>query len=232
MEFEALRARRSGARHQIKRRRYRRVCVRRGQPNLQSSEACASNTEAATVATREGLALAEARGVGVPRVPGGVPVGDAVCSCCRCRGCRSGSRCHCGRGCSWRRSWSSPCLAEKFHRGHRNGGTVVAARQPNPRCAVRVGGEVAPCSRERRDGRTRCPSVSAGVVNVLSPDSACTKNPIAKIAASQKIDRAALDILMLLVPFSAPACEFHCVESQLTLCGSVVMVEVQVWDAA
>jgi hypothetical protein len=152
--------------------------------------------------------------------------------CCRCRGCRSGSRCHCGRGCSWRRSWSSPCLAEKFHRGHRNGGTVVAARQPNPRCAVRVGGEVAPCSRERRDGRTRCPSVSAGVVNVLSPDSACTKNPIAKIAASQKIDRAALDILMLLVPFSAPACEFHCVESQLTLCGSVVMVEVQVWDAA
>ena len=39
----------------------------------------------------------------------------------------------------------------------------------------------------------------------LSPDSARTKNPIAKMAATQKINRAALDIFILLVFFYAPA---------------------------
>jgi hypothetical protein len=36
----------------------------------------------------------------------------------------------------------------------------------------------------------------------FSLDSARTKIPIAKMAASQKINRAALDIFILLVPFS------------------------------
>jgi hypothetical protein len=91
------------------------------------------------------------------------------CSCgggrrSRCTCCRSGSSCR--RRCSWRRSWSSPCLAEFFHRGHRDAGTVVAARQPNPRCAVRVGGEVAPGGRERRNRGTCCPSVTPRIVDV------------------------------------------------------------------
>src|SRR5437763_16443280 len=39
----------------------------------------------------------------------------------------------------------------------------------------------------------------------FTPDSARTKIPIAKMAASQKINRAALDIFILLVSFYAPA---------------------------
>jgi hypothetical protein len=39
----------------------------------------------------------------------------------------------------------------------------------------------------------------------LSPDSARTKNPSAKMAVIQKINRAALDIFILLVLFYAPA---------------------------
>jgi hypothetical protein len=39
----------------------------------------------------------------------------------------------------------------------------------------------------------------------LSPDSARTKNPSAKMAVTQKINRAALDIFILLVFFYAPA---------------------------
>jgi hypothetical protein len=44
-----------------------------------------------------------------------------------------------------------------------------------------------------------------GVFVRFSPDSARTKIPIAKIAASQKINRAALDIFIMFVLFSAPA---------------------------
>jgi hypothetical protein len=39
----------------------------------------------------------------------------------------------------------------------------------------------------------------------LSPDSARTKNPSAKMAVTQKINRAALGIFILLVLFYAPA---------------------------
>ena len=39
----------------------------------------------------------------------------------------------------------------------------------------------------------------------FSPDSARTKIPIAKMAATQKINRAALDIFILLILFYAPA---------------------------
>jgi hypothetical protein len=44
-----------------------------------------------------------------------------------------------------------------------------------------------------------------GIRALFWPDSARTKNPIAKMAATQKINRAALDIFMLLVLFYAPA---------------------------
>src|SRR5258707_10816987 len=44
-----------------------------------------------------------------------------------------------------------------------------------------------------------------GVFARFSPDSARTKNPIAKMAVTQKINRAALDIFILLVLFYAPA---------------------------
>jgi hypothetical protein len=56
----------------------------------------------------------------------------------------------------------------------------------------------------------------------FSLDSALTKNPTAKMAAIQKINRAALDIFILLVLFCAPAFGIYCVESQLTHCGSVL----------
>jgi hypothetical protein len=39
----------------------------------------------------------------------------------------------------------------------------------------------------------------------FSPDSARTKIPIAKMAVTQKINRAALDIFILLILFHAPA---------------------------
>jgi len=39
----------------------------------------------------------------------------------------------------------------------------------------------------------------------FSPDSARTKKPIAKMAVTQKINRAALDIFILLFLFYAPA---------------------------
>ena len=54
----------------------------------------------------------------------------------------------------------------------------------------------------------------------FSLDSARTKIPIAKMAASQKINRAALDILILLF-FYASAFGICWVETQLTLCDSV-----------
>jgi cytochrome b561 len=44
-----------------------------------------------------------------------------------------------------------------------------------------------------------------GTLALLWPDSARTKNPIAKMAANQKINRAALDIFILVVLFCAPA---------------------------
>jgi hypothetical protein len=56
----------------------------------------------------------------------------------------------------------------------------------------------------------------------LSPDSARTKNPSAKMAVTQKINRTALEIFILLVLFCAPAFGIYCVESQLTHCGSVL----------
>jgi hypothetical protein len=55
----------------------------------------------------------------------------------------------------------------------------------------------------------------------FSLDSARTKIPIAKMAVSQKINRAALDIFILVL-FYAPAFGIYCVESQLTHCGSVL----------
>ena len=44
------------------------------------------------------------------------------------------------------------------------------------------------------------------------------------MAAIQKINRAALDIFILLVLFCAPAFGIYCVESQLTHCGSVAEI--------
>ena len=44
-----------------------------------------------------------------------------------------------------------------------------------------------------------------GIRALFWPDSARTKNPIAKMAATQKINRAALDIFILLILFYAPA---------------------------
>ena len=58
----------------------------------------------------------------------------------------------------------------------------------------------------------------------LSPDSARTKNPSAKMAVTQKIKRAPLDIFILLVLFYAPAFRISCVETQLTLCGSITEI--------
>jgi hypothetical protein len=58
----------------------------------------------------------------------------------------------------------------------------------------------------------------------LSPDSARTKNPSAKMAVTQKINRTALDIFILLVLFCAPAFGIYYVESQLTHCGSVAEI--------
>ena len=58
----------------------------------------------------------------------------------------------------------------------------------------------------------------------FSLDSARTKNPSAKMAVTQKINRAALDIFILLVLFCAPAFGIYCVESQLTHCGSVAEI--------
>ena len=54
----------------------------------------------------------------------------------------------------------------------------------------------------------------------FSLDSARTKNPTAKMAATQKINRAALGIFILLF-FYAPAFGVRWVETQLTLCDSV-----------
>jgi hypothetical protein len=52
----------------------------------------------------------------------------------------------------------------------------------------------------------------------FSLDSARTKIPIAKMAASQKNNRAALDIFILFGPFSMRQHRgFRCVETQLTL---------------
>jgi hypothetical protein len=41
------------------------------------------------------------------------------------------------------------------------------------------------------------------------------------MAVTQKIKRAPLDIFILLVLFYAPAFRISCVETQLTLCGSI-----------
>jgi len=54
----------------------------------------------------------------------------------------------------------------------------------------------------------------------FSLDSARTRIPIAKIAASQKINRAALDVFILLVFFYSPGFGIRCVETHLTLCDS------------
>ena len=56
----------------------------------------------------------------------------------------------------------------------------------------------------------------------LRPDSARTKIPIAKMAATQKINRAALDIFIMLVFFlRASVTNLFLHKPQLTLCGSV-----------
>ena len=58
----------------------------------------------------------------------------------------------------------------------------------------------------------------------FSLHSARTRIPIAKMAASQKINRAALDIFILLVFFSMRQhWEFRCVQTRLTL-------SAQYWD--
>jgi hypothetical protein len=57
----------------------------------------------------------------------------------------------------------------------------------------------------------------------FSLDSARTKIPIAKMAASQKINRAALEIFILLF-FYAPAFGISLCRTQLTLCGSVTEI--------
>ena len=44
------------------------------------------------------------------------------------------------------------------------------------------------------------------------------------MAVTQKINRAALDIFILLVLFYAPAFRISCVETQLTLCGSITEI--------
>src|ERR1044071_3372202 len=53
------------------------------------------------------------------------------------------------------------------------------------------------------------------------PDSARTNIPRAKIAATQKINRAALDIFILLILFHTSLPEWFVIESQVELCGSV-----------
>jgi len=45
----------------------------------------------------------------------------------------------------------------------------------------------------------------SGTLPRFSPDSARTKNPVATMIASQKIDLAAFDFFMLLVLFCTPA---------------------------
>jgi hypothetical protein len=56
----------------------------------------------------------------------------------------------------------------------------------------------------------------------FSLDSARTRIPTVKMAASQKNNRAALDIFILFGPFSMRQhWGFRCVETQLTLYGSV-----------
>jgi hypothetical protein len=56
------------------------------------------------------------------------------------------------------------------------------------------------------------------------PDSARTKHPTAKMAATQKINRAAFDIFILLVFSMRQHSGFSCGETQLTLCGSVLRI--------
>jgi hypothetical protein len=53
----------------------------------------------------------------------------------------------------------------------------------------------------------------------FSPDSARTKNPIAMIAVTQKINRAAFDIFIRVLVLYTPAIEFV-PEAHLTLCSS------------
>jgi hypothetical protein len=46
----------------------------------------------------------------------------------------------------------------------------------------------------------------SGMLARLSPDSARTKNPVARKTAVHKINLAAFDIFMLLILFCAPTC--------------------------
>jgi hypothetical protein len=61
-----------------------------------------------------------------------------------------------------------------------------------------------------------------GILERSSPDSARTKNPVATMTATQKINLAAFDIFMLMVQFCTPAFPgFPCkTETQLTPCDS------------
>src|SRR5947207_11918181 len=60
-----------------------------------------------------------------------------------------------------------------------------------------------------------------GILVCLSPDSACVKNPIANMIATQNIGGAAFDLLMPYSFFCAPVFRiFFCTESQLTLSDS------------
>jgi hypothetical protein len=49
-----------------------------------------------------------------------------------------------------------------------------------------------------------------GMLEGFPPDSARTRKPVATMTATQNIDLAAFDILMLLVLFCAPASGFFC----------------------
>ena len=65
-----------------------------------------------------------------------------------------------------------------------------------------------------------------GVIVRMSPDSACTKNTMANIVASQKIDRtAALDLFILLFVLlraNVPGFSYIETEPRLTLCDSML----------
>ena len=105
---------------------------------------------------------------------------------------RRRGRCHCGRGCDcsrrcgsrrgcccccccWRRSSCAVAVAVGVGVGVPppwqkisiepigTPVTVVSACQPNPRCSISVGGEIPPCIAK---WVTRCPSVSAWIINI------------------------------------------------------------------
>jgi hypothetical protein len=70
--------------------------------------------------------------------------------------------------------------------------------------------------------RTGSPLFPPGMLACFSPDSARTKNPIAEMAVTQKINRAVFDIFIRAF-VSLRASDRICLpEAQLTLCGSAL----------